>query len=248
MKPNVDLVASARRVASLFGLFGLMASPALAGDRALIDFIGFSPDAKYFAFEEFGIQDGSGFAYSNIFVVDLENDTWLEGTPIRVRTEDENKPLLQVRSEANSEAIKIIADKEIFVPAEIAVLIGDGAVDVDAQNLAFGIPSYERGMVQDERQLSLKTFPLKSSEDCDLWFDTPSQGFELTLSGGEASVTIHRDEVLPKSRGCVLDYRLYAVVIPGLDAPQGTGVAIVSTYPGGFEGPDRRFIAVPFAF
>lgn len=183
MKPNVDLVASARRVASLFGLFGLMVSPALAGDRALIDFIGFSPDAKYFAFEEFGIQDGSGFAYSNIFVVDLENDTWLEGTPIRVRTEDENKPLLQVRSEANSEAIKIIADKEIFVPAEIAVLVGDGAVEADAQNLAFGIPSYERGVVQDERQLALKTFPLKSSEDCDLWFDTPSQGFELTLTG-----------------------------------------------------------------
>lgn len=61
-------------------------------------------------------------------------------------------------------------------------------------------------------------------------------------------MTIHRDEVLPKSRGCVLDYRLYAVVIPGLDAPQGTGVAVVSTYPGGFEGPDRRFLAVPFAF
>jgi len=102
--------------------------------------------------------------------------------------------------------------------------------------------------VQDERLLTLKTFPLQSSEDCDLWFDTPSQGFELTLAGSEISAVIHRDETLPKSRGCVLDYRLYAVVIPGLDAPQGTGVAIVSYYPGGFEGPDRRFLAVPFAF
>lgn len=248
MRPNAGLVASARRAASLFGLLALSTAPALAGDRALIDFIGFSPDAKYFAFEEFGIQDGSGFAYSNIFIVDLEADTWLDGTPVRVRTEDENKPLLQVRSEANSQAIKIIADKEISVPAEIAVLNGDGAVDADAQNLAFGLPGYERGKVRDERQLSLKTFPLKSSEDCDLWFDTPSQGFELTISGGEAGVTIHRDETLPKSRGCVLDYRLYAVVIPGLDAPEGTGVAIISYYPGGFEGPDRRFLAVPFAF
>lgn len=248
MKRSAGLVASARRVASVFGLLALTSASALAGDRALIDFIGFSPDAKYFAFEEFGIQDGSGFAYSNIFVVDLETDTWLDGTPIRVRTEDENKPLLQVRSEANSEAIKIIADKEIFVPAEIIALVGDGAVDADAQNLAFGLPGYERGTVQEERLLTLKTFPLKSSEDCDLWFDTPSQGFELTLAGGETSAVIHRDETLPKSRGCVLDYRLYGVVIPGLDAPQGTGVAIVSSYPGGFEGPDRRFLAVPFAF
>lgn len=242
------MTSNLARIAQVFGLFALLTPPALAGDRALIDFIGFSPDAKYFAFEEFGIQDGSGFAYSNIFVVDLENDTWLEGTPIRMRSEDENKPLLQVRSEANSEAIKIIADKEIFVPAEIAVLIGDGAVDADAQNLAFGLPGYERGTVEEERLLSLKTFPLKSSEDCDLWFDTPPQGFELTLAAGESSTTIHRDETLPKSRGCVLDYRLYAVVLPGLDAPQGRGVAIVSTYPGGFEGPDRRFLAVPLAF
>ncbi|HWV19547.1 MAG TPA: DUF2259 domain-containing protein [Devosia sp.] len=248
MKPNAALVVSARRAASVFGLFALMASPALAGDRALIDFIGFSPDARYFAFEEFGVQDGSGFAYSNIFVVDLENDTWLDGTPIRMRSEDENRPLLQVRSEANSQAIKIVADKEIFVPAEIAVLIGDGAVDADAQTLAFGLPGYERGTVRDERQLTLKTFPLKSSEDCDLWFDTPSQGFELTLAGGAASAVVHRDETLPKSRGCVLDYRLYGVVIPGLGAPQGTGVAIISYYPGGFEGPDRRFLAVPLVF
>lgn len=248
MKPNVGLVVSARRAARFLGLFALLASPALAGDRALIDFIGFSPDAKYFAFEEFGIQDGSGFAYSNIYVVDLENDTWLAGTPIRIRTEDESKPLLQVRSEANSEAIKIIAEKEIFVPAEIAVLIGDGAVDADATSLAFGLPGYERGTVLEERRLTLKTFPLKSSEDCDLWFDTPPQGFELSLTSGEATVLVHRDETLPGSRGCALDYRLYAVVLPGLDAPRESGVAVVSVYPGGFEGPDRRFLAVPLAF
>lgn len=248
MKPNVGLVASARRVASAFGLLGLMASPALAGDRALIDFIGFSVDAKYFAFEEFGIQDGSGFAYSNIFVVDLENDSWLEGTPIRVRSDDENKPLLQVRSEANSEAIKLIADKEIFVPADVVALIGDGAVDIDAKTLAFGLPGYEAGTVREERLLTLEVFPAETTQDCSLWFDKKPMGYALTLSGGTAPVELHRDENLPRSRGCAFDYRLYGVVVPGLGAPQESGVAIVSYYPGGFEGPDRRFLAVPFAF
>lgn len=245
MKPRVDLVASARRAASFCALAALLISPALAGDRALIDFIGFSPDAKYFAFEEFGIQDGSGFAYSNIYVIDLETDTWLEGTPIRLQAESEEKPLLQLRSESNSQALRIIAGKEIFVPVDIAALIGDGAVDADAQSLTFGIPGYERGKVDAARQLTLKTFPLKASQDCTLWFDTPPQGFELGLAQGDTGVTIHRDESLPKSRGCPFDYRLYAVVLPGLDAPQERGVAIVSVYPGGFEGPDRRFLAVP---
>ncbi len=248
MKPNAALVVSARRAAKVFGLFALLASPALAGDRALIDIIGFSPDARYFAFEEFGIQDGSGFAYSNIFVVDIPADAWVNGTPIRVQAESEDKPLLQVRSQANSEALRIIADNEIFVPADVVAMIGDGAVDIDAKSLAFGLPGYERGTVREERRLVLETFPLKSSQDCSLWFDSEPLGFELTIAGSDAKLVVHRDESLPKSRGCALDYRLYAVVVPGLGAPQDTGVAIVSVYPGGFEGPDRRFLAVPFDF
>ena len=72
--------------------------PAVAGDRALIDYVGFSADFRYFAFEEFGIQDGSGFAYSNIFVVDLATDSWVVGTPVRVQAESETTTLEQVGS------------------------------------------------------------------------------------------------------------------------------------------------------
>ena len=43
-----------------------------------------------------------------------------------------------------------------------------------------------------------------------------------------------------------MDYRIYAVVMPAdFGGLQNAGVAIISTYPFGFEGPDRRFIAVP---
>ena len=54
----------------------------LAGDRALIDLIGYSEDGRIFAFEEFGIQDGSGFPYSNIYVVDLPADKWAYGIAV----------------------------------------------------------------------------------------------------------------------------------------------------------------------
>ena len=91
MQPNAARVAMARPGASLAGLIALclLATPAFAGDRALVDIIGYSQDADYFAFEEFGIQDGSGFAYSNVYVVNLETDSWALGTPIRVRADDE---------------------------------------------------------------------------------------------------------------------------------------------------------------
>ncbi len=48
--------------ALLLGAAACAAVPTLAGDRALIDVIGYSDDLRYLAFEEFGVQDGSGFA------------------------------------------------------------------------------------------------------------------------------------------------------------------------------------------
>jgi len=130
---------------------------------------------------------------------------------------------------------------------DIAALIGDGSVGSDGKELAFGIPGYERGTVDETRHLKLETFDAKTAQDCSLWFDNPPQGFALSLTDEGGSLTLHRDETLPRSRGCVFDYRLYAVLLPGLDAPRDRGVVIVSVYPGGFEGPDRRFLAVPLA-
>ena len=48
----------------LLGVFSLEAS---AGDTATPQVLGFSADGKVFAFEEYGIQDGSGFPYANRF-------------------------------------------------------------------------------------------------------------------------------------------------------------------------------------
>lgn len=87
MTRNVVRMVSGRLAASAVTL--MLAAPAMAGDRALIDFIGFSEDGQYFAFEEFGVQDGSGFPYSNIYVLDVSADSWVDGTPVRVQLDDE---------------------------------------------------------------------------------------------------------------------------------------------------------------
>ena len=59
----------------------LVAGPAAANDQALIDFLGYSGDFRYFAYEEYGVQDGSGSAYSSIHVLDLWADAELAGAP-----------------------------------------------------------------------------------------------------------------------------------------------------------------------
>lgn len=53
-------------------LASLAAASAWAGDFSTFQSLGFSPDGKVYAFEEFGIQDGSGFPYSNVYFIDTE--------------------------------------------------------------------------------------------------------------------------------------------------------------------------------
>ena len=67
-----------------------VAPASLAGDVAELEILGFSDDGSVFAFEEFGVLDGSGFPYSNRYYIDVDSDEFLPATPIRVRLEDEN--------------------------------------------------------------------------------------------------------------------------------------------------------------
>ncbi len=245
-------VASARRerpetALAALALLAALTAPALAGDRALIDLIGFSPDARYFAFEEFGIQDGSGFAYSSIYLLDLTNDSWVVGTPIRAQAADEERGLADTRAEAGRNAAAHLRDFDISVPVDVATMLGDGTPEIDGKTLRFGVPGYAPGQVMDKHHLQLRSFETGAANPCSEWFDSAPLGFELVLSDAETDTVIYRDGTLPRSRACPTDYRLYAVALPFMSQDIASGVAIVSYYPQGFEGPDRRFLAVPLA-
>lgn len=246
MKPNVGMAGTARLAAASAGLaLALAAAPASAGDRALADFIGFSEDGRYFAFEEFGIQDGSGYAYSTIYVIDLSDDSWVSGSPYRYRTQDDTVTLARARNEVAAMAAGTIADLGINQPADVIALLGDGEVS-DGLTLDFAQPGYAPGETLDNYSLSLEVFDAKTIDDCSALTGEDGKGYALTFTDNNGQHELHRDTgTLPKSRGCIMDYRLYAVVTPQYAAPYKNGVAIISTYPVGFEGPDRRFLAVP---
>jgi predicted secreted protein len=228
-------------------LLAVFAAPALAAERAQIDFIGYSADGRYFAFEEFGIQDGSGFAYSSIYVVDTKEDKWFPGTPFKVQAEDEEKTLAAIRAEVAGKAAATMAQLKLGSPVEIIALLGDGVPSADGKTMLFSVPSCcGPGQTQDDRlTLTLATYNAKDTLDCQSYTAAPALGFDLSLSDGRQTYGLHSDgDTIPASRGCAIDYRLYAVVQP-FDSGRGGRIAIVSSYPFGFEGPDRRFLAVP---
>lgn len=253
MKQSEAAAGSARRDANrtraigaiAAGMLALAAAPAFGGDRALIDYIGYSQDSRYFAFEEFGIQDGSGFAYSNVYVVDLSTDSWVVGTPVRVTAGTEDRTLAEIRDEAGKRVQSHIDSFGINVPVEIAAIIGDGMPDTDARTLRFGGPGFGPGQVSGDYTLTLSDFDTTSTSPCNEWFGAEPKGYELRITDRGVERLVHRDGNLPRSRGCPLDYRLYGVVMPFMSPSIADAVAIISVYPGGFEGPDRRFLAVP---
>src|SRR5262245_28895333 len=103
--------------------------PAAAGDRALIDFIGYSRAQRYLAFEEYGTNDGVNAAYSNIYIYDQKKQDFAEGSPFRSEA-DENlqQPLAEIRAKTREAAKKALADLDIDTPAEIEMLSGDGVI------------------------------------------------------------------------------------------------------------------------
>ncbi|MBN9309201.1 DUF2259 domain-containing protein [Devosia sp.] len=247
MTRHVVQAASARLAASL-GL-ALLASPALAGDAAAIDPIGFSADGRYFAYEEYGVQDGSGFPYDSIFLVDLIADKWV-GTPVRVRLDDETATLDAARQQALSEAKAMLDKAGLVMPAQPLLMNADGEVGASGMEVGFGMFGNGLDAPRDPFTLRLETFASTTTEPCASYsMEGPVRGFALTLTDSAGNTAeVYRDAAVPASRGCVSDYRIHAIFSP---FPFGVSasplVAVIAAYSLGFEGPNRRFVTVPIA-
>ncbi len=66
-----------RKIQLLVGIL-ILSATAFAGDYAHFHFIGFSRDAKYLAFEEYGINDSvdDSSPYSSIYIVNVRENRW----------------------------------------------------------------------------------------------------------------------------------------------------------------------------
>jgi predicted secreted protein len=224
----------------------LLATPAAAGDTAEAEILGFSADGRLFAFEEYGVQDGSSFPYAQVFVIDTDEDEWLAGTPIRVRLEADGATVAEARAAAAERLGEAVGDG--FRPSDAITLAHAplGEVEADPTRLAFAPvnPSHplEDPPARYEARLEIFHAPA-GAENCVTYIGDRPVGFRLTVrrDGGPPAV-LHADDTIPRSRGCPITYRLSRVVVP--DFPAERVAILVSVFTPGFEGPNRRFIAV----
>ena len=218
--------------------------PAHAGDSAERRAMGFSNDGRYFAFEQFGVQDGSGFPYAEIFVIDIEQDAWVAGTPIRVIVKEDQAELATARQQASDQAAPILKKLGIERPGHLLASNPAPEMGNDPHRVTVN-RRYQLQGAYEPQIFQLTELPLPAPESCKGLTDQPVVGFQLqSQKSGASPVTLHRDTSIPESRACPLGYDISAIVAyRGLDQREVLAI-LVSVSRVGFEGPDRRFLAV----
>jgi predicted secreted protein len=232
----------------------LFTSAAHAADGAQSRAIGFSPDGKYFAFEQYGNQDGSGFTFSEIYVLDIAQDKWVPGTPVKILNESEESKIEDARQQAISKAAPIIAQFNVTGAFDTLVHMPFTEIITDRRKVRFAryynsmgdVAAYE---FTGSFELEVKDVKVVQPKECPDGDFLTFVGMEVTLKNMKTGVvkTLTKDVGIPKSRYCPHAYDLEAVFAPSTyQVPGDPLVALIGVYSRGFEGSDRRFIAVPF--
>ncbi|MBX9777012.1 MAG: DUF2259 domain-containing protein [Xanthobacteraceae bacterium] len=236
------------------------AADARAGDGSAVHVLGFSADGRYFAFEQYGEQDGSGTLYSTITAVETIGDRPVKGMPVAaimdaddpaLGKEPRDKQLADIRARAAADAAAILRQLGISEAGnQIAAVAGSrsryvlGPEEVrsarKATVAAVALPHFGA-----DARLVLREFDIAMHRCKDLVSGEHPNGFGLTLER-RSRPTIHfnRDQTIPVTRGCPDHYGIAeAHALPLPDGSYALAVLIQYFYTA-FEGPDRRFIVV----
>ena len=240
-----------RRLMLLFAICPFaLSSMTRAGEVALFEPWGFIPGSTTFVFEEYGCQDGSGFAYSSLYAVDLARDRWLKGTPLRALIETEACDTASARAEVRAASVGLLPEEDALVPPELLAWHARTDPDAHPHQLRFRYPTFPGPSPTGPTwTVSLRERVVEVAAACDLDSVTP-KGIQLAIQppGREAEI-VYSEGNVPRSRGCPQAYALTAVYLPatfGAYPPREVFAAVViSHYPIGFEGLDRRFLVLP---
>lgn len=220
----------------------LSKSMAIAGDYASREVVGFSTDGRYFSFEQFGVQDGSGFPYSEIFIIDTESDSWVKGAPVKILLEDENKGVGEARKQARSEAESLLSQYGISDSGEHLASNPRAEISADPHNIAINAAYQMTPPAEEIVRFSIKEKSL-NSERCSAFTDEEIKGLTLIMTRNGQSSALQDDEHLPESRGCPLGYS-FADIYRHVSGDTQTFVILLHMEQIGFEGPDSRFLAI----
>lgn len=218
----------------------LCCAAAYAGDVANLDFLGFSKDGKYLAFEQYGITDGEGAPYSELYFIEVAANKWAAKPLILNGDEDQASGLVELRQQNRAQG------KELF--DKFGIPGGDSGTHLVAHNLHdLGVdlhhvrftPGYPIGQgVYISYELTLE----ERAANSECFGFGQARIFTLTLTNQDSreDTVLQHDRKLPSSRGCAFGYRIQDVY---LHSDKYLAV-ILNLFTPGYEGRNVRYLAV----
>jgi predicted secreted protein len=247
---------------ALAALYLSSLGPAHAGDGAALNVLGFSSDGRYFAFEQFGEQDGSGTLFATITAIEVAGDRLVKGTPVSGALNPEeagrnqdprDKLLAAVRAKVALEVAPIINTLRISEAGRrVVALPKSRARDIlDSEHVKAVQAAAIKSLLLPAKtfgsnmRLVLREFDIALPRCKNLVSGDHPNGIGLTLERkGRPTIHLRHDQTIPASRRCPDHYGIAEVhALPLPDGSTALAVLIQYFYQS-FEGPDRRFMAV----
>jgi predicted secreted protein len=228
------------------GVILLFAVNAFSGDFASLSVIGFSMDGRYLAYEEYGLQDASGYPYSNIYFIDTAKNAYA-APRVKVVIEDESGAEITARKRSAALAAKKLKQLAIVRGNTGRLIVShlmtdqtydDGTSSSTVDRVKF----YEEvWSMHREGDYELVLTPVKiKMKDCSVYEEDPVMiELKLTDHVADTSKFLQKDTTIPDSRGCPQYYRIQDVYLY-----KGLIAVFIGVFTQGFEGPDMRFMTV----
>ncbi|MBD3369044.1 DUF2259 domain-containing protein [Candidatus Fermentibacteria bacterium] len=239
------------------------ASVALSSDLAVFNLIGFSENGRYLAWEQYGVQDGSGFPYCTVHLVDLEESSTvgkfnvLHDEPIDYDPEDFRPQIEEfdrylnpreneyrfweeyARDDTRRKASPLMDSLGIIPGNEGRLCVHHPLTDLsDFDRIEFvtGMlsPAFEAGP-----RFRLVLEELKADTVEDLYWISPPKMLRLSLIWGQDTLTL-ADDVRGEERELAYGYGVRDVVT----YRDRYVVVVLFRWVPGFEGPDVRYRVV----
>lgn len=208
-----------------FSLF-LLNPLAFAGDKANFKFLGFTKDGAFCAFSQDGVQDGSGFFYGEVYILDVKKNNYAK-KPLIKRWEDPDYPqYTKVKKEWIKERKLELQPWKIHLSNQTTYLKPQ---DFQKNRMGF---TYQNKKYQLNLNLSI------FEKNC-YGMEHDSKILDLRVWQGQKEKILQKDKRLPKSRGCAFDYQIAHVWLYKNFIAVALKVKRV-----GFEGPDTRWMMV----
>ena len=196
------------RFFSIFLLFGLLltANPTYAAhNKPNISVIGFSPDGRFFAFEQSGTNEATGIAYADLYVIDSKDDSWVPGTPIKIRSHTDQGGEAHAKKVLHHQARRMMRRLGLDRAS-----VGVAFRPKDTNQIILTLPWKERDYIHLHARSDLK------AESCPIPEKkrrSTVQGFYITLQRPTEIAVLHNDTKVPRNRGCALSYAFHSTYI-----------------------------------